>query len=250
MDLKQIVHLAEWEARCQLAALYRLIAYYKMTDLIDTHISLRLPHEKECFLINHYGIAFDKMRASDLVKIDHEGNIVEDYDKSKKVNVAGFVIHSALHHARADINCVIHTHTADGIAVSAQKHGLLPISQHALKFYNRLAYHHYEGIALSLEERERLISDMGNHRAMILRNHGLLATGDTVKRAFHEIYFLERACQAQVKALSSADLYYPSPEVCEHTACQFDRPEVETIINDAWSAALSLIEHQRLEYCS
>lgn len=250
MNLKQIVHLAEWDARCQLAALYRLVAYYKMTDLIDTHISLRLPHEPEHFLINHYGVAFDKMRASDLVKIDHEGNIVEDYDQTKKVNVAGFVIHSALHHARNNINCVIHTHTADGIAVSAQKHGLLPISQHALKFYNRLAYHNYEGIALSTEERERLVRDMGSHRAMILRNHGLLATGETIQRAFHEIYFLERACQAQVKALSSPDLYYPSSQICEHTAQQFDRPEVDVIINDAWHAALSLIEQQKQEYCS
>ena len=250
MNLKHVVQPVEWEARCQLAAVYRLIAYYRMTDLIDTHISLRVPDEPNHFLINHYGVAFDKMRASDLVKIDHDGNIVEAYDQAKIVNVAGFVIHSALHHAREDINCVVHTHTADGIAVSAQKNGLLPISQHALKFYQRLAYHTYEGIALSTEERERLVADMGTHRCMILRNHGLLATGNTVQRAFHEIYFLERACQAQIKALSSPDLIYPSPEVCEHTAKQFDSPHAEPILNNAWNAALSLIADQKESYSS
>ncbi len=243
------MHEQEWRARCELAALYRLIAYYKMTDLIDTHISLRLTHEPQHFLINRYGIAFDKMKASDLVKIDHEGKIIETYDAGKMVNVAGFVIHSALHHAREDINCVIHTHTADGVAVSAQAQGLLPLSQHALKFYNNIAYHEYEGIAFSVDERERLVQDMGQFRCMILRNHGLLATGNSVARAFHEIYFLERACQIQVKALSSRDLHYPNPQVCEHTVQQFESPMAEPIIQAAWQAALSLIEDQLADYC-
>ncbi|WP_180165174.1 MULTISPECIES: class II aldolase/adducin family protein [unclassified Acinetobacter] len=249
MQKPELIHELEWQARCQLAALYRLVAYYKMTDLIDTHISLRLSHEPDHFLINRYGVTFDKMTASDLVKIDHEGKIVETYDAGKMVNVAGFVIHSALHHARANINCVIHTHTADGVAVSAQEHGLLPISQHALKFYQNIAYHEYEGIAFSTEERERLVQDMRHYRCMILRNHGLLATGDSVARAFHEIYFLERACQIQVKALSSATLHYPSPKVCEHTLQQFENPMAEPIIQAAWQAALSLIEDQHSDYC-
>lgn len=154
------IHKSEWNARCQLAALYRLIAHYKMTDLIDTHISLRVPDEPNHFLINRYGVTFDQMTASDLVKIDHEGKIVADYDQGKMVNVAGFVIHSALHHVNENIHCVIHTHTADGIAVSAQEKGLLPLSQHALKFYNNIAYHEYEGIAFSTEERERLVNDL------------------------------------------------------------------------------------------
>jgi len=231
MSLKHQVSTAEWDARCQLAALYRLIAYYKMTDLIDTHISLRIPDEPEHFLINQYGITFDKMTASQLVKIDHEGQIVSDYDQGKAVNVAGFVIHSALHAAHEHINCVIHTHTADGIAVSAQKNGLLPISQHALKFYKQISYHDYEGVALSTDERERLIHDLGNNRVMILRNHGLLAAGDSVQRAFHEIYFLERACQAQIKALSGGvELHYPSEQVCLRTAQQFNNPAAEPII--------------------
>lgn len=241
----------EWQARCELAALYRLIAHYRMTDLIDTHITLRVPDEPEHFLINRYGVAFERMKASDLVKIDHDGNIVADYDRSKKVNAAGFVIHSAIHAARADLNCIIHTHTADGMAVAAQQHGLLPITQHALKFYGRLAYHSYEGIALSLDERQRLVGDLGSHRAMILRNHGLLAAGDSVARAFHEIYFLERACQAQIRALAGGtSLCFPTEQVCVHTANQFDRDGIEGIVDDAWRAALSLIEHDKVAYCS
>lgn len=250
MNCSNQIKPAEWKARCELAALYRLIAYYRMTDLIDTHISLRLAHEPEHFLINRYGVAFDKMKASDLVKIDHDGNIVESYDQNKRVNAAGFVIHSAIHHARKDINCVIHTHTADGVAVSAQTHGLLPLSQHALKFYERIGYHSYEGIALSLDEQQRLVADLAEHRCMILRNHGLLATGDSIPRAFHEIYFLESACQIQIKALSSQSLNYPDVQVCQHTAAQFDREGIEQIVDDAWHAALSLIESQQAEYCS
>lgn len=241
---------AEWEARCQLAALYRLIAHYRMTDLIDTHISLRVPHEPDHFLINRYGVTFDQMKASDLVKIDHEGNIVADYDRGKMVNVAGFVIHSALHHAKDDIHCVIHTHTADGIAVSAQEKGLLPLSQHALKFYNNIAYHEYEGIAFSTAERERLVEDLGNYSCMILRNHGLLATGNSIARAFHEIYFLERACQVQIKAMSSSKLHYPSKQICEYTVKQFESDAAEPIIQAAWNAALSLIKDQKKNYCA
>jgi len=161
------------------------------------------------------------------------------------------VIHSAIHMARPDMHCVIHTHTAAGIAVSAQEHGLLPISQHALKFYGKLAYHQYEGIALSLDERERLIADLGMHKAMILRNHGLLAGGASVAEAFHEIHFLERACQAQIQALAGGSkLIFPSEEVCRHTASQFQRDESAQIISLSWNAALTLIESQRESYCS
>lgn len=249
MKRPKYMQKSEWEARCQLAALYRLIAYFKMTDLIDTHISLRVPDESDHFLINRYGVTFDQMTASDLVKIDHQGNIVAKGDQGKMVNVAGFVIHSALHHANDQINCVIHTHTADGIAVSAQEKGLLPLSQHALKFYNNIAYHEYEGIAFSTEERERLVKDLGEHRCMILRNHGLLATGNSIARAFHEIYFLERACQIQIKAMSSSKLHYPSKEVSEYTVKQFESDAAEPIICAAWNAALSLNKDQKKDYC-
>ncbi|ANI35283.1 class II aldolase/adducin family protein [Pseudomonas plecoglossicida] len=242
---------AEWQARCELAALYRMVAHFRMTDLIDTHITLRIPGPEHHFLINQYGVIFDRMRASDLVRIDQHGNVVDEAFGDRRVNAAGFVIHSAIHMARPDMQCVIHTHTSAGIAVSAQEQGLLPISQHALKFYGKLAYHQYEGIALSLDERERLIADLGTHKAMILRNHGLLAGGASVAEAFHEIHFLERACQAQVHALSGGSkLVYPSEEVCRHTAAQFQRDESAQIISLSWDAALTLIEHQRESYCS
>lgn len=216
---------AEQQIRQQLASLYRLVAHFRMTDLIYTHISARVPGTDH-FLINRFGVMFHEMTPDDLVKIDLDGNPVEEGDaESQYINAAGFTIHSAIHCARHDLACVVHTHTADGIAISCQRDGLLPISQHALRFYNRLGYHQYEGIALDLSERERLIADLGPYRAMILRNHGLLAGGRTVAEAFVNIHYLERACQAQIKAMSGGvPLTFPSPETCEHTASQFDGP--------------------------
>ncbi|MBY8946211.1 MULTISPECIES: class II aldolase/adducin family protein [unclassified Pseudomonas] len=240
----------EWQSRCELAALYRLVAYYRMTDLIDTHITLRVPGPQRHFLINRYGVAFEKMRASDLVLIDLQGKVV-DGQHGGHVNAAGFIIHSAIHEARPDLHCIIHTHTAAGMAVAAQRDGLLPLTQHALKFYGNLAYHTYEGIALSMQERERLVADLGSHKAMILRNHGLLAAGGSVAAAFHEIYFLERACQAQIQAMSAGvALNIPDEAVCRHTAAQFGRDGIDGIIDLAWQAALSLIDEQRADWCS
>ncbi len=243
---------AEWKIRCDLAGLYRLVAHHKMTDLIYTHISARLPGPEHHFLINQYGRMFHEMRASDLVKIDLDGNIIgQDAQQSRQVNAAGFTIHSAIHMARPELMCVVHTHTAAGIAVSAQKHGLLPISQHALKFYGRVAYHGYEGVALDLEERDRLAADLGPHRAMILRNHGLLAAGRTIPEAFNTIYYLERACQAQVAALAGgAELVLPPEEVRQRTAGQMNREGSLEHYELAWSAALRLIEHDRPDYRS
>lgn len=242
---------AEWSARCELAALYRLVAHFRMTDLIDTHITLRLPGPQHYFLINRYGVLFDDMKASDLVLIDQHGEVVDAHYGPRRVNAAGFVIHSAIHLARPDMACVIHTHTAAGMAVAAQEHGLLPISQHALKFYGKLAYHTYEGIALSLDERERLIADLGTHQAMILRNHGLLAGGSSVAEAFHQIHFLERACQAQIQALAGGTpLVYPSETVRHLVAQQFERDESAEIVRLTWTAALNLIAHQREAYCA
>jgi ribulose-5-phosphate 4-epimerase/fuculose-1-phosphate aldolase len=241
----------EWAARCELAALYRLIAHFRMTDLIDTHISLRVPGPEHRFLINRYGVLFDHMRASDLVLIDQEGKSIYPVD-DHEVNEAGFVIHSSIHMAREDMRCVIHTHTAAGMAVSAQENGLLPITQHALKFYGKLAYHAYEGVALCLDERVRIVKDLGKHKAMILRNHGLLAGGCSVAEAFYEIHFLERACQAQIAALAGgANLTFPSEEVCRLTSSQFtDNDEGMRVKHVAWTAALELIRAQRNEYCS
>jgi len=234
----------EAQVREDLAALYRLVAHFKMTDLIDTHISARVPGPENHFLINRYGVLFHEMRPQDLVKIDIDGRPVDpgDPETTNRVNAAGFTIHSAVHMARHDLACVIHTHTADGIAVACRSKGLLPITQHALRFYDRLGYHDYEGIAVDLQERERLVADLGPHKAMILRNHGLLAAGTTIPEAFVNIYFLERACQAQVKATSGGDeLVYPSAEVCERTARQFERPTAMAYCNRVWAAALRLL---------
>jgi ribulose-5-phosphate 4-epimerase/fuculose-1-phosphate aldolase len=196
---------------------------------------------------------FHEMRASDLVKIDLDGNILEPEGRSgREVNQAGFTIHSAVHMSREDVMCVVHTHTAAGIAVSAQEHGLLPISQHALKFYGNIGYHGYEGAALDLDERERLVADLGANKAMILRNHGLLVAGATVPEAWHLIYFLERACQAQVAALAGgAKLVFPPESVREKTARQTGPhdPHRKHILM-AWDASLRLLEGDRIPYDS
>lgn len=241
----------EWTTRCELAALYRLVAHFRMTDLIDTHISARVPGEPGRFLINRYGVLFDHMRASDLIKVDHDGEIAEYGVEDNAVNKAGFNIHAAIHAARDDVACVIHTHTSAGIAVSAQEEGLLPASQHALKFYNRLGYHDYEGIALNVGERARLVKDLGPHMAMILRNHGLLAVGRTIPEAFNQIYFLERACQAQVQAMAGGrPLRFPPVHVCELVAQQ-SADEIDQQLDVlAWSAALGLIAGQSEDYRS
>jgi ribulose-5-phosphate 4-epimerase/fuculose-1-phosphate aldolase len=242
----------EWQIRCDLAALYRLVAHHRWTDLIYTHISARIPGPEHHFLINRYGVMFGDMCATDLVKIDLEGNVLEDEPQSRKVNAAGFTIHSAIHMAREDLMCVVHTHTSAGIAVSAQKHGLLPISQHALKFYGHLSYHGYEGIALDLDERERLIKDLGpTNKAMILQNHGLLVAGRTIPEAWGQIYYLERACQAQVAALAGGcELVLPPEEVRVKTANQFNGPHTLSHAQFAWEAALSLIEGQGRDWRS
>jgi ribulose-5-phosphate 4-epimerase/fuculose-1-phosphate aldolase len=242
----------EWQIRCDLAALYRLVAHHRWTDFVYTHLSARLPGPDHHFLINQYGVMFHEMRASDLVKIDMDGNIVEEGDiSSRRVNAAGFTIHSAVHMAREDLVCVAHTHTQAGIAVSSMREGLLPLSQHALKFYNRIAYHGYEGIALDLEERDRLVKDLGQHKAMILRNHGLLVGGTSIAEAFHMIYMLERACAAQVATLSCGrEVILPPQDVCEHTAQQFRGQENDAHYSWMWESALRMIEDGRPDYRS
>ena len=229
----------EQEARIDLAACYRLIAQFRMTDLVYTHISARIPGT-EHFLLNPYGLLFDEVTASNLVRIDIEGNIVEDTPYT--VNPAGFTIHSAVHRARPDVNCVLHTHTRAGIAVSALREGLLPISQIALQFHDRLAYHDYEGIALDLDERDRLARDLGDRKAMILRNHGLLTAGGSVAEAFSLMFYLERACEIQVAALSSGrELIMPSPEVCAKVARQYEEDD-EPAGTREWRALLRQLD--------
>jgi len=211
----------EWRLRVELAACYRLVAKYRMTDTVYTHISTRLPVAERHFLINPYGLMWDEITASSLVKVGLDGNKVEpsDYD----VNPAGFTIHSAIHMSRADVVCVLHTHTKAGVALSCLKEGLLPLNQHALQFYGRLAYHDYEGIALDLDERQRLTASLGRHPAMVLRNHGLLTVGRSAAEAFILMLYLERSCEVQLAAQATgAELLIPSPEICAHVAEQYD----------------------------
>jgi len=200
-SLKGAVSEAEWKARVNLAALYRLVALHGWDDMVDTHISARIPGPEHHFLINPYGMFFEEITASSLVKVDLDGNIIQE--TPYMINPAGFTIHSAIHHAREDAQYVMHLHTDQGVAVSAQKHGLLPISQTALIVLPRLAYHDYEGIALDLDERERLVADLGSNSTMLLRNHGTLALGPSAADCWNAMFFLERACKMQIMALSA-----------------------------------------------
>jgi ribulose-5-phosphate 4-epimerase/fuculose-1-phosphate aldolase len=238
----------EWEVRCDLAAAYQLAALYRWTDLIYTHFSARVPGSNH-LLINPYGLMFDEITASTLVKIDKDGNVVDD-PTGLGVNRAGFVIHGCVHAARPEVNCVIHTHTRAGVAVSAQQCGLLPLSQHALRVYGMVTYHDYEGIALDLDERTRLARDLGpTSLAMILRNHGLLTLGQTVAEAFELMYYLDCACQIQIDALAGGRV--EAQLISEATAQkgfeQFQRPGGSELEKE-WPALLRLLDRKGIAY--
>lgn len=218
-DVKELVSQEEWQVRVDLAAAYRLVAEYGWDDLVFTHISARVPGPEHHFLINPYGMMFEEITASSLVKVDLEGNIVMQSDY--KINPAGFTIHSAVHAAREDALCVMHLHTDNGIAVSAQADGLLPISQQALFVLASLGYHDYEGLALNDEEKPRLVADLGKKTFLILRNHGLLTVGSSVADAFLSMFLLERACKIQILAQSGGRVLIPiSSEILAKIAAQ------------------------------
>ena len=200
-SVRRQVSEEEWQTRVDLAACYRLIAMHGWDDLVFTHISARVPGPDEHFLINAYGLLFEEMTASSLVKVDLEGNIV--LDTPHFINPAGFTIHSAVHEARSDVGCVVHTHSKAGVAVSAQADGLLPLSQTSLFPLASIGYHDYEGVALNAEEKPRLVADLGARAFLILRNHGLLTAGATIADAFLYMYLLETACQTQLLAQSA-----------------------------------------------
>jgi len=201
LSVEDSVSTEEWQVRVNLAACYRLIALFGWDDLVFTHISARVPGPDDHFLINAYGMMFEEMRASTLVKVDLEGEIVMDTPYG--INPAGFTIHSAVHAARKDAGCVLHTHTRAGVAVSAQADGLRPLSQISLLPYASLSYHDYEGIALNEEEKPRLVADLGASNFLVLRNHGLLTVGESIADAFLYMYALETACQTQLAAQSA-----------------------------------------------
>jgi len=248
--VRQRVSPEEWEMRCDLAAAYQLAALFKWTDLIYTHFSARVPGT-EHLLINPYGLMFEEITASTLVKIDKDGSIIDD-PTGLGINYAGFVIHGCVHDARPEINCVIHTHTRAGVAVSAQKCGLLPLSQHSLRVYAMLSYHDYEGIALDLDERTRLAGDLGpRSKTMILRNHGLLTLGDTVREAFELMYYLDCACQIQVDALAGGrvEVGLISKQTARKGFDQFERPGGAEVHKE-WPALLRLLDRKGIAYRS
>jgi len=209
----------EWQARVELAAAYRLTALMGWTDMIGTHISCRVPGTRDQFLLNPYGMLFEEITASSLIKVDVDGNKLSPSEYN--VNQAGFTIHSAIHMGRHDANAVMHLHTGYGVAVASQKCGLLPATQMALTTLNLLRYHDYEGVAFDLTERERLIKDLGDGGMLILRNHGTLTVGATVAEMFARMYRLERACRMQVLAMSGGAELNPLPqEIIDHAIDQ------------------------------
>jgi ribulose-5-phosphate 4-epimerase/fuculose-1-phosphate aldolase len=215
----------EWAMRVDLAACYRLADMYGFSDIIWNHITAKIPGT-EHFLINRFGLRHDEITASNLVTLDLEGNVIDPGSVSSKhedINVTGFVIHSAIHATRPDLHCVMHSHSEFGLAVSVLKEGLIPMIQDAMPFYNNVAYHDYEGMSTDTDERQRLAASLGDKKALILRNHGILTGGETVGEAFILMYYLERACRTQMQVLASGrEMQLPSPEVCEAAANQYD----------------------------
>lgn len=238
-SVRDQVSAQEWQLRTDLAALYRLVAMHGWDDFLFTHLSARVPGPEHHFLLNPLGLTFDEVTASSLVKVDLEGNKVLEspYD----VNQAGFTIHSAVHMAREDAICVMHLHTDDGVAVSAMEQGLMPLSQHAMQL-GEIACHDYEGVALDLDERERIVRDLGNHQCMILRNHGTLVVGPTICAAWMAMYYLERACTMQVRALAGGTVNLPPQGSAEKAAQQSRGLYDGTVDKLAWPALLRKVD--------
>jgi ribulose-5-phosphate 4-epimerase/fuculose-1-phosphate aldolase len=240
---------AEWTTRVELAALYRLAAHYGWTDLIYTHISARVPGPHDHFLLNPFGWMFHEVTASSLVKVDVDGRIVAP--TQHRVHPAGFVIHSAVHQARPEVGCVMHCHTRAGIALSMLECGLLPLSQHAMLFYQKVGYHDSEGLALELDERARLVRDLGDNAVLILRNHGTLVAGQTIAQTFSMMWHLEKAMQAQMDALATREkLTQPSQAVAQliaergFTSRKIDQygDHGSPLGRDEWPAALRMLD--------
>ncbi|MGH1355607.1 MAG: class II aldolase/adducin family protein [Thalassovita sp.] len=238
----------EWETRVQLAACYRLAAHFRFTDLIYTHITARVPGQEGQFLINPYGLRWEEITASSLVKIDVDGHKIEDTPYG--VNPAGFTIHSAIHMANHDAAWIMHTHTRAGVAVSALEEGVLPLNQIALQFYDRIAYHDYEGISLDLGERTRLVESLGDKPILVLRNHGLVATGPTAAQMFNTLFYLERSCEIQVATLSMGQPVRMVDEtIASHVAQQYQgNMGDEDDVALEWAAHLRLLEEIHPDY--
>jgi len=244
-SIRDEVSATEWQARLDLAACYRLVDAYGMTDMIYNHITLRIPGT-EHLLINLYGLLYKEITATSLVKIDVEGNILWKPDTDYGINKSGYVIHGAIHKARRDVAAVIHTHTRAGMAVAAMKCGLLPLSQTSIRFVGHLAYHDYEGPAIDLSERERIVADLGQHDAMVFRNHGLLTCGATIQQAFNTMYQLEMSCRAQVDAMAmNQALLVPDEATLAKTAHLYQPGARRPYGVLEWHAMLRLLEAEQ-----
>lgn len=239
-SLQSSVSPEEWQLRVELAAAYRLAAMYGWTDLVYTHISVRVPGPEHQFLINPFGLMFDEITASSQVKVDQQGNLLSE--SPFPVNPAGFTIHSCIHDGRLDVGCVLHTHTRAGVAVSTQKCGVLPISQQSTFVIPQLAYHDYEGVALREDEKQRLQADLGSKNYLMLRNHGLLTVGSTVAEAFVGMYVLESTCQIQVSAQAGGELIMIDPKIMESMPAVIEMATKGQGANIAWSALLRKLD--------
>jgi len=239
-SLKDMVSAEEWQLRCDLAACYRLVAAYGWSDLVFTHVSARIPGPEHHFLINPYGLMFDEITASSLVKVDQDCRKLSD--SPFPVNPAGFVIHSAIHQVREDAGCVLHTHSRAGVAVSAQKCGVLPISQQSTFVLSSLGYHEYEGVALRDDEKSRLQADLGHASYLMLRNHGLLTVGRTVPEAFLNMYVFENTCRIQIDAQAGGELIHVSPAILQGLAEVMKTATMGLGAGIAWPALLRKLE--------
>jgi ribulose-5-phosphate 4-epimerase/fuculose-1-phosphate aldolase len=245
-SLREVVSAEEWQLRVDLAAAYRLVALYGWSDLVFTHISARVPGPEHHFLINPYGLMFDEITASSLVKVDQ--SCTKLIASPFPVNPAGFVIHSCIHEARADAGCVLHTHSRAGVAVSAQKCGLLPISQQSTFIVPSLAYHDYEGVALRDDEKPRLQRDLGTRNFLVLRNHGLLTVGSTIADAFLQMYLFENACRIQIDAQAGGELVQVDPRILSGMADVMKKGSAGQGANIAWPALLRKLDRTDASY--
>jgi ribulose-5-phosphate 4-epimerase/fuculose-1-phosphate aldolase len=247
--VKSMVSEAEWNTRVNLAACYRLMPLFGLSDLVYNHITARIPGEEGRLLINPYGFMYEEITASSLITIDVDGNVLlNPLEGTYGVNAAGYVIHSAVHAARHDVQCVIHTHSRAGMAVSALKCGLMPLTQTAMRFHP-VAYHDYQGVAIDLEERKTLASDLGNAEVMILHNHGLLVASASIAQAFNAVYWLENACRAQVDAMAcNTELKLPTQAVIDKTAHLY-KPETRRPYGEMeWPAMLRFLDRRDPSY--
>ena len=246
VPLRDRVSAQEWQTRVDLAAAYRLVAHYGWDDLIFTHLSARVPGGDHHFLINPYGQLFTEISASSLVKVDLDGKIVDETPFF--INPAGFTIHSAIHAAREDVACVLHLHTIPGVAVSCQESGLLPINQTAMLLNGEIANHEYEGVALLLDERPRLVADLGTKSAMLLRNHGTLTVGPTIPEAFLGMYFFERACATQIAVLAGGTALHRPADSVQAVVQQQAKYGIGQVAQLAWAGLLRMLDRNDPSY--